>query len=173
MEIIKLIALILALSLMLFSCSATESELLSYQEKSFRTHITWQVSSVAFCAVMTSHPDTDTRTLEFTSPPSLAGITVKKCQNETIATLDGIEISSPAVLRLAEIMNLFSISGTMKHPSLTSLSGVKMNRLEITDPCGTLYELYLYPASGLPRLICTELFGNAFSLEVISFEFIS
>ena len=173
MEIIRLIALILALSLMLFSCAPDTSELLSYQEKSFRAHLTWQNSSVTFSAVMTSRPDIYTKTLEFTAPPSLEGITVEKCGEVVTTTLDGIEIVSPTLLRLAEITTLFSISGTMKRPALTYLSGVKMNRVEITDPSGKPYELYLYPASGLPRLIRTELSGNSIALDVISFEFIS
>ncbi len=174
MEIIRLIALILSLSLLLISCAASPSELLSYQEKNFRAHLSWQVESLKMGAIVTSRHDLDFMTIEFTSPPSLSGITVKKCGEETSVTLGDMEIKSAEVCRLAEISRLFEISGTLKKSSVESVSGIKLNRVELFDSTkNETHTLYLYKDSGLPRQISANLFGKKITFDVISFEFMT
>ncbi len=174
MEIIRLIALILSLSLLLISCAASPSELLSYQEKNFRAHLSWNLDSLKLGAIVTSRHNPDSITVEFTSPPSLSGITVKKCGGETTVTLDGMQINSTDVCRLAEISRIFEISGALKKNSVESVSGIKLNRVELFDSTkNETYTLYLYKDSGLPRQISANLFGKEITFDIISFEFMT
>ena len=172
METIRLIALLILITFILVSCSENPQKMLSYQEKPFRAHISWQVDSLPFCAIITSYPAANSLTIEFTSPPSVSGITVKKSTDNTTVTLDGIEISAPHLSLFAAISELFSIDGSIKKSFVTKLSGTKLNCAEIVSSSGKEYCLYLYPASGLPRRIVGELYGHPITLDVISFEVI-
>ena len=171
MEIIRLVALILSLSFLLISCSPSPTDLLSYQEKSFRAHLSFEIDSLKIGAVMTSHDATDTLIIEFNSPPSLAGITVKKCGEECTVSLGDLEISSNNASRFAELSKIFEISGTLKKSSVESLSGIKFNRIELFNSQNNeKYVLYLYKASGLPRKITAPLFGKEINFDIFSFE---
>ena len=170
METIKLIALLILISFILISCSQSPEKMLSYQEKPFRALLTWQTNGASFIAVMTSYPASDTLTIEFTSPASVSGITVKKSAEQTTVTLDGIEITAPELSRFASIAKFFNIDGSITKSSVTSISGAKANYIEILDASKEKYRLYLYSASGLPRRIEGELYGKQITLDFISFE---
>ena len=173
MEIIRLIALILSLSLILISCSPSPKKLLSYQEESFRAIISWQIDPLKISAILTHHTP-DTISLEFTSPPALSGITVKKCGEETVVILDDIEFKSDDVCRFAEVFKIFQISAALKKSSVESLSGIKLNRIELFDNIkNEIFVLYLYKDSSIPRKILAPIFGKEITFDIISFEFIS
>lgn len=174
MEIIRLIALLLSLSLLLCSCAESPSKLLSYQEKNFRAHVSFQLESLSIGAVITSRHEPDYIIIEFTSPPSLSGITVKKCGGTTTVTLGDMQLESTEYCRLAEISSLFEISGVLRKSSVESISGKKFNRIELFDTDKNEgYTLYLYKDSGLPHRIVATLFGKEATLDVVSFEFMT
>ena len=179
MEIIKLLALLIGSAIIFACCTAHPSPNLSYQEKAFRAHIFWQTEDISIGAVITSLPSLDPEqdearsiTLEFTAPESLLGITVCKSGGEVTASLDGMEISAPHAERWLAIAELFDIEATVKESSIETLDGQKLNFIRAVSDDGKEFSLYLFPASGLPRRICSEINGSPCTLEVISFEFI-
>ena len=172
MAIIRLIALILSLAFFLFSCSAAKNNSLSYQEKPFRAVITWQIDSLSLAAKLTSSPESDSATLEFTSPSSLEGVILKKEGEKITLTLNELEISEAHLSRLAEITDFFKIDASIKKSSVTTISGTKLNCLQMLDANGEIFTVYLYPSSEIPRRITGKLYSQTVTLDVVSFEFI-
>ena len=173
MEIIKLIALSLAAVLILTACASSNKELLSYQQSSFRAHVSWQLEDECFEALLTSVITGGARTLslEFTAPDELVGVCVHRAGDKAIASLGEFEISSPAANRLLAITEFFNIDATLKESSLERIDGTDFNKIEATNADGDLYTLYLSP-TGLPRRICGMLSGSLCTLDVLSFEII-
>ena len=152
MEIIKLITLLLGTALLFISCSAKAPPTLSYQERAFRAHISWQTNGISVTALLTSVPSASdspdaskTVTLEITSPPSLDGITI--CQkNGCIRTrLDDLDIDSPYATRLLAVSELFEIDATVNKSTVTELDGKKLNLIEAFSENGKKYSIYLFP----------------------------
>ena len=179
MEILKLIALFVGSALLFTCCSATTSPNLSYQEKPFRTHISWKTENLSARAILTSIPVIDDNqnktkniTLEFTSPENLSGIKVSKLGENITVSLDGMKISAPYAERWLEIAKLFDIEATVKESSISELDGVRFNFITAVSDSGEDYSLYLYKDSGLPRRITGTVGASECTVDVISFEFI-
>ena len=176
MEIIKLVVILLGSALLFTCCAAPDQPNLDYQQKPFRTHISWNTDNLTVCAVMTSLPATDLSshalTLEFISPDSLGGIKITKNGQNTRVSLGDMEINDPHALGLLNIADFFNIDATVTESSVTELEGVRLNYIKATSDNGEEYSLFLFPASGLPRRICGKINGRECTLDVISFEFI-
>ena len=179
MEIIKLLALLIGSVIILTSCAARPAPNLSYQEKPFRAHILCQSDEFSFGAILTSIPSSEEQsasgrdiTLEFTSPETLCGIKVHKSGESVTVRLDGMEISAPHALCWLSLAELFDIDATVKHSSVETLDGQKLNFIKAVSDDGKEFSLYLYPSSGLPRRISGDINGSPLTLDVISFEFI-
>ena len=179
MEIIKLLALLIGSVIILTSCAARPAPNLSYQEKPFRAHILCQSGELSFGAILTSIPSPQEQgesrrdiTLEFTSPETLCGITVHKSGESVTVRLDEMEISAPHALCWLSLAELFDIDATVKHSSVETLDGQKLNFIKAVADDGREFSLYLYPSSGLPRRISGDINGSPLTLDVISFEFI-
>ena len=191
MEILKLIALLIGAALIFVSCSANSYPTLSYQEKSFRAHISWQLgadtdpnsdsdsdsdsgsSSYCFSAVYTSRPHENGKdvTLEITSPDELNGLCIGKKNGVFFIHSDDLEISTPFAERLLAVSELFEIDATVTESSIQELDGKKLNMIEARSSDGRCFTLFLFPESGLPRRICAKVNGNDCTLDVIAFEF--
>ena len=172
MEIIKLIALLLGTAVLFMSCSINApAPTLSYQDKAFRAHICWTANGISVTAFFTSLPPSSpsgtdkTATLEITAPSTLEGISICKRNGLLQTKLGDLRIDSTYAERLFAISSLFEIDAS-------EIDGRKFNHIEATSSSGQKYTLYLFPESGLPRRICSELNGQDCVLDVLSFELI-
>ena len=179
MEIIKLIALLLGTAILFISCSAnTPAPTLSYQDKAFRAHICWTANGISVTAFFTSLPPSSpsgtdkTATLEITAPSTLEGISICKRNGLLQTKLGDLRIDSTYAERLFAISSLFEIDATVTKSAVSEIDGRKFNHIEATSSSGQKYTLYLFPESGLPRRICSELNGQDCVLDVLSFELI-
>ena len=178
MEIIKLIALLLGTAVLFISCSVNApAPTLSYQDKAFRAHISWRINELTLVGFFTSIPspfDTETDkviTLEITSPSTLEGITLCK-KNGTLQTkLGSLSLDSSHAARLFAVSSLFDIDATVTKSTVTEIDGKKLNHIEASSSSGQKYTLFLYPESGLPYRICSEINGQDCVLDILAFEF--
>ena len=179
MEIIKLIALLLGTAILFISCSAASpAPTLSYQDSSFRAHIRWSANGISLTAFFTSIVGDDpsgtsrTVTLEISSPSSLCGITLCKRNGILQTKLGDTQIDSPSAERLFAVSSLFDIDATVTKSAVCEMDGRKLNHIEAVSPSGQKYTLLLFPESGLPRRIISEVNGQTCVLDILSFEFI-
>ena len=179
MEIIKLIALLLGTAILFISCSATSpAPTLSYQDSSFRAHISWSVNGVTLSAFLTSIAEVSpsgtgkTVTLEIISPSSLAGVSICKKNGVLQTRLGDMQIASEHAERLFTISSLFEIDATVTKSSVCEMDGRKFNLIEAASSSGQKYSLFLFPESELPRRIISEIAGKTCVLDSLSFEFI-
>ena len=107
MEIIKLIALLLGTAVLFMSCSVnTPAPTLSYQDKAFRAHISWQINDLTLVGFFSSvpsssDPDADkVTTLEITAPSTLCGITLCKKNGSLQTRLGTLTLDSNYAERL-------------------------------------------------------------------------
>lgn len=178
MEIIKLIALLLGTAVLFMSCSVNPpAPTLSYQDKAFRAHISWQINDLALVGFFSSIPSSadpeadKTLTLEITAPSTLGGITLCK-KNGTLQTrLGALTIDSNYAERLFAVSSLFDIDATVTKSSVCEMDGKKLNHIEASSSSGQKYTLFLYPDSGLPRRICSEINGQDCVMDILAFEF--
>ena len=171
MEIIKLVVILLGSALLFSCCAAPDMPNLSYQQKPFRAHISWNTDNITVSAVLTSIPSQDL-TLEFISPDSLSGIKIAKSGENICVSLGDMKINAPHALAWLKIADFFNIDATVTESSVTELDGVRLNYIKARADQGEEYSLFLFPSSGLPRRICGQLEGTQCTVDVISFEFI-
>lgn len=176
MEIIKLVVILLGSALLFTCCATPDQPNLSYQQKPFRAHLSWNTDNLTVCAVFTSipmqDPSSSTLTLEFISPDSLNGIKITKIGENICVKLDDMEINAPHALTWMKISDFFNIDATVTESSVRELEGVRLNYIKAKSDLGEEYSLFLFPSSGLPRRICGTIGGRECILDVISFEFI-
>ena len=177
MEIIKLIALLLGTAILFISCSAASpAPTLSYQDSSFRAHISWSVNGVSLTAFFTSvvspSGEGKTVTLEILSPSSLCGITLCKKNGVLQTRLGDMQTDSEQAERLFAVSTLFEIDATVTKSSVCEMDGRKFNLIEAASSSGQKYTLFIFPESELPRRIISEIAGKTCVLDILSFEFI-
>ena len=74
--------------------------------------------------------------------------------------------------QIARQAKVRGIDATVTKSTVTEIDGKKLNHIEASSSSGQKYTLFLYPESGLPRRICSELNGQDCVLDVLSFELI-
>ncbi len=173
----KALTFICVLSIIFISCTRTHVDrpLLSYQQKAFKAHISWQIGDTAATAIFTSIP-TDigkSLTLEYTAPESLAGISVTKNTEETALFYSDLKIPSEIAASMMAVASFFDIDATLTESTVEEIDGVRFNRITVRAQNGESYSILLYPSTQSPKIISGKLNSLPCTVDIISFEYIT
>ncbi len=149
MVILKAFVPFLILAVLLVSCTEN-SRSLDYQDVPFAAGIAVSIDEINATATLIMQPAPDETgklvrnfTLSFSEPSSLCGITVERKGGEAYVRLNGLALEATDIFPWQNLISLFSIDGTPRDITLCELGGARANRLNVTDPSGNDYIIYL------------------------------